>query len=89
MDPRKSFQRTHSEEILCTFARQESVLGHGYWASWQQWFLISVLAHLVVTPAILYGVPGVARALAVSDPKRWLGPHRWGVRLVVTFLFPK
>jgi len=46
--------------------------GHGYWASWQQWFLGNVLAHLVVTPAILYGIPGIARALAVPNPKRWL-----------------
>ncbi len=40
------------------------LLGHDFWASWQQWFLGNVLAHLVVTPAILYGIPGAARALA-------------------------
>jgi signal transduction histidine kinase len=33
-------------------------LGHAFWPAWQQWFLGNALAHLVITPALLYWVLG-------------------------------
>ena len=60
------------------------LLGHDYWTSWQQWFLGNVLTHLVVTPAILYGIPGAARALAHSRPNRWIEGLLVTVGLVIT-----
>ncbi len=32
--------------------------GHAFWPAWQQWFLGNALAHLVITPALLYWVLG-------------------------------
>ena len=46
-------------------------LGHDFWPAWQQWFLGNALAHLVITPAILYWVLGAPwtkiRTLATRD----------------------
>jgi signal transduction histidine kinase len=33
-------------------------LGHAFWPAWQQWFFGNALAHLVITPALLYWVLG-------------------------------
>ena len=62
-------------------------LGHDYWASWQQWFLGNVLAHVVVTPAILWGIPDAARALPGSRPSRWIEGLLVAIGLVVTSVF--
>ncbi|HEY7205308.1 MAG TPA: ATP-binding protein [Methylomirabilota bacterium] len=39
-------------------AAARSALGHAFWPAWQQWFFGNALAHLVVTPALLYWVLG-------------------------------
>ncbi len=44
------------------------LLGHDYWVAWQQWFLGNALTNLVITPAILYGMPGAARSLKSLRP---------------------
>jgi two-component system sensor kinase FixL len=41
-------------------AAARHALGHEYWPAWEQWFMGNALAHLVVTPAILYWVFGVS-----------------------------
>jgi PAS domain S-box-containing protein len=46
-------------------------LGYDFWAAWRQWFLGNALANLIVTPAILYGIPDLSRALKDSRRKRW------------------
>ncbi|MET0657610.1 MAG: MASE1 domain-containing protein, partial [Steroidobacteraceae bacterium] len=43
-------------------AAARHALGHEFWATWEQWFLGDALAHLVVTPAILYWIVGAFRA---------------------------
>lgn len=48
------------------------LLGNDYWHSWQPWFLGNALTQLVITPAILYGIPGAARAVKSARPKRWI-----------------
>ncbi len=53
-------------------ASARSALGYDYWASWQQWFLGNVLTHLIVTPAILYGIPRAARAFTAPRSNRWI-----------------
>ena len=53
-------------------SRREARVRHwgiDYWVSWQQWFLGNVLAHLVVTPAILYGIPRRREGVAAPHPK--------------------
>lgn len=52
-------------------ASARSILGYDYWEAWRQWFLGDALTHLVITPAILYGLPGVERSLARASPARW------------------
>ena len=46
-------------------------LGNDYWEAWQQWFLGDALTQLVITPAILYGLPGLERSLKRASPARW------------------
>jgi signal transduction histidine kinase len=53
-------------------ATARHALGHEFWSSWEQWFLGNALAHLVVTPAILYWVFGPAWELRFANGKRWL-----------------
>ncbi|MET0988528.1 MAG: ATP-binding protein [Steroidobacteraceae bacterium] len=43
-------------------ATARHTLGHDFWTTWEQWFLGDALAHLVVTPAILYWIVGAFRA---------------------------
>jgi PAS domain S-box-containing protein len=45
-------------------------LGDSYWEAWQRWFLGNVLAHLVVTPAIIYWVLGLPEMIRVIRAKR-------------------
>jgi integral membrane sensor domain MASE1 len=45
-------------------------LGDDYWAAWTRWFMGDALAHLVVTPAILYWVFGAPWKMEVFDLKR-------------------
>jgi signal transduction histidine kinase len=53
-------------------ATARHALGHEFWSSWEQWFLGNALAHLVVTPAILYWVFGPAWELRAASARRWL-----------------
>ena len=53
-------------------AAARHALGHDFWPAWEQWFLGNALAHLVVTPAILYWV--------VGTPLPWRSARPWGAR---------
>lgn len=46
------------------------LLGHDYWLAWEQWFMGNALAHLIVTPAILYCVFGASRRLRLPSAKQ-------------------
>ena len=61
-----------------------SLLADDYWFAWQQWFLGNVLTHVVVTPAILWGIPTAARALADTRRQRWIEGIAVTAALVVT-----
>ena len=52
-------------------ASARHALGHDYWEAWRQWFLGDALTHLVITPAILYGLPEAERSLKRASPARW------------------
>jgi signal transduction histidine kinase/integral membrane sensor domain MASE1 len=65
-------------------AAARSVRGHDFWTAWEQWFLGNALAHLVVTPAIIYWVFGDPWKVEVRSPKRWLEGALLMVALVVT-----
>ena len=45
-------------------------LGHDYWEAWRQWFLGDALTQLVITPAILYGLPAARRSLSRASAPR-------------------
>ena len=53
-------------------AAARQALGHHYWSAWEQWFLGDALAHLVITPALLYWVLGARVMVPVRFTKRWL-----------------
>ena len=53
-------------------AGMRSLLGHDYWQSWQQWFLGDALTNLVITPVILYGLPGAAKSFVNERRSQWL-----------------
>jgi signal transduction histidine kinase/integral membrane sensor domain MASE1 len=60
------------------------VLGHDFWATWEQWFLGNALAHMVVTPALIYWVFGNPRKIELRSAKRWLEAAVLVVALVLT-----
>ncbi|HVI24011.1 MAG TPA: ATP-binding protein [Myxococcales bacterium] len=62
-------------------ARRSS--GVGFWASWEDWLLGDALAHLVVTPAILYWMLGTAWKAQAADTRRWLERGLLTVGLIV------
>lgn len=45
-------------------------LGHSFWPAWQQWFLGNALAHLVITPALLYWVLGTPWKTLQAVPRK-------------------
>src|SRR5262245_59871764 len=53
-------------------AAARHVLGHDFWPAWEQWFLGDALAHLVVTPAILYWVFGAPWKMRAPGVTRWV-----------------
>jgi two-component system, LuxR family, sensor kinase FixL len=59
-------------------------LGHEFWSAWEQWFLGDALAHLVVTPAILYWVFGPPWELRAASVKRWLEGALLAIGIVVS-----
>src|SRR5262249_6734246 len=65
-------------------AAARRALGQEFWLAWEQWFLGDALAHLVVTPAILYWVFGASRKIRVPDAKRWLEGGVLALGLLVT-----
>jgi|RhiMethySRZTD1v2_1073278.scaffolds.fasta_scaffold16190_5 two-component system, LuxR family, sensor kinase FixL len=65
-------------------AAARSARGHDFWTAWEQWFLGNALAHLVVTPAILYWVFGAPWKIEVKSAKRWLEGALLAAALVVT-----
>src|SRR6266850_2955987 len=46
-------------------------LGYPFWPAWKQWFLGDAATHLIITPAILYGVLGDAPGAWKHLLKRW------------------
>ena len=57
-------------------AAARSLRGHEFWTAWEQWFLGNALAHLVVTPAIIYWVFGASWKVEMTSAKRWLEDQR-------------
>jgi PAS domain S-box-containing protein len=47
------------------------LLGHDFWRAWRQWLLGDALTQLVITPAVLYGLPAAKRSLSRASPSRW------------------
>jgi signal transduction histidine kinase len=47
-----------------------TALGHEFWPAWRQWLMGDALAHLVVTPAILYWIFGSHWPLRLPEPRR-------------------
>jgi PAS domain S-box-containing protein len=59
--------------VLSAFwgAAARHVLGYPFWPAWKQWFLGNAATHLIVTPAILYGILGDASEAWKGLLKRW------------------
>src|SRR5882672_355914 len=51
-------------------ASARSVLGFEFWTAWEQWFMGNAVAHLVITPAILYWVVGWTTVVKLPEWKR-------------------
>ena len=51
-------------------AAARSALGYEFWPTWQQWFMGNALAHVVITPAILYWIVGLTWNLHLPRPQR-------------------
>src|SRR5262249_2110689 len=65
-------------------AAARHVLGYDFWSAWEQWFLGNALAHLVVTPALLYWVFGAPWGMRVPGVTRWVEGGLLAVGLPVT-----
>jgi two-component system, LuxR family, sensor kinase FixL len=65
-------------------ATARAARGHEFWPAWEQWFLGNALAHLVVTPAILYWVFGPSWELRAAGARRWLEGAVLAIGIVVT-----
>ena len=65
-------------------AAARSLRGHEFWPAWEQWFLGNALAHLVVTPALIYWVFGASWKIEMTSAKRWLEGALLVVALIVT-----
>lgn len=65
-------------------AAARHALGHDFWLAWEQWFLGDALAHLVVTPMILYWVVGAPWEIRAVSTTRWLEGALLALGLVVT-----
>ncbi len=65
-------------------ASARHALGHEFWPSWEQWFLGNALAHLVVTPVILYWVFGALWDIRFSSGRRRLEGGLLAIGLVVS-----
>lgn len=64
-------------------AAARAALGHPFGPAWEQWFLGNAMTHLVVTPAIFYGVfrrPGDRLRLS----QRWLEASALAVGLILS-----
>src|SRR5262249_30869973 len=58
--------------------------GHEFWPAWEQWLLGNALAHLVITPAILYWVFGPSWELRAASARRWLEGAVLAIGIVVS-----
>jgi PAS domain S-box-containing protein len=58
-------------------------IGSDFWLAWKQWSMGDALAHLVVTPAILYWLMGWSE-IRLPSPKRCLEGSLLAVGLVLT-----
>jgi two-component system, LuxR family, sensor kinase FixL len=65
-------------------ATARAARGHEFWPAWEQWFLGNALAHLVITPAILYWVFGPSWELRAAGARRWLEGAVLAIGIVVT-----
>src|SRR5262245_57879771 len=59
-------------------------LGDDFWTAWERWFLGDALAHLVVTPAILFWIFGAPWKGWAPSTSRWIEGTVLVVGLVVT-----
>jgi two-component system, LuxR family, sensor kinase FixL len=59
-------------------------LGYAYWPAWDEWFMGNVLAHLVVTPAILYLISGFPWSVPATSMTRWVEGGLLTVGLTLT-----
>ena len=65
-------------------ATARAARGHEFWPAWGQWFLGNALAHLVITPAILYWVFGPSWGLRAASAWRWLEGAVLAIGIVVS-----
>ena len=65
-------------------AAARAARGHEFWPAWEQWLLGNALAHLVITPAILYWVFGPSWELRAASARRWLEGAVLAIGIVVT-----
>jgi len=65
-------------------AAARHVLEHDFRSAWEQWFLGNALAHLVVTPALLYWVFRAPWKRQVPGATRWVEAGLLAIGLIVT-----
>lgn len=65
-------------------AAARHALGHNYWRAWEQWFSGNALAHLILTPAILYWIFASPWKMPLPSSKRCAEAVLLGVGLVLT-----
>ena len=65
-------------------ATARAARGHEFWPAWEQWLLGNALAHLVITPAILYWIFGPSWELRAASARRWLEGAVLAIGIVVT-----
>jgi signal transduction histidine kinase len=65
-------------------AAARQALGHEFWPAWEQWFLGNALAHLVVTPALLFWIFGAPLKAPAPSARRWVEGGLIAVGLIAT-----
>lgn len=68
-------------------AAARQALGFEYWLAWEQWFLGNALAHLVITPIVVYWVFGAEWRRLAGPPRRLLELGSLTAGLAVTSYF--
>lgn len=65
-------------------AAARHLLGHDYWLTWEQWFLGNAVAHLIVTPVILYWIIGSEWRALTPSATRWVEAALLTIGVIVT-----